>query len=457
VSADVAPDIVTRGYLCNSPPHSPLSGSTEIIPKLQHGGFDGGAKNCFFGTWNPPAFVTLIGQLESGKTSAKSPLQSNPDAELEPGVITLAGRNVTVYPTGSRVGVFFEYHICFEGYDVFIHKDITPKNDNPQIWVEYRAESILKYGGLYQAQQVLLDFLQELGFTKERERVSRIDIQVMIDVPVSAFTKLYLGDHDVTKARGFEINGKKRRWGKQIETFDTGNSSRIGLCIYDKRWEIRKKMNKETAAKYTKTIENIGEEWWESARPITRVEFRLGREALKALGVDSLEDFRHREEAIVKYLTHDWFRLLKDEKVRGTENDAAIHPLWERVQSLFLQHFSGADVPDVKWKKPSRVSVDSVALDKQGVGCLSASSVARFGKLNSVADLCLRLHWLVDHTVDEDTFEKYNRVAKRIEVEKGVVFGEPSKETPQGSFGNDLVRSRDLGRFMAPPKFHLRR
>ena len=132
------------------------------------------------------------------------------------------------------------------------------------------------------------------------------------------------------------INGKKKQWGKHIETFDTGDIARCQLCIYDKRLEINKKMNKETAAKYTKTIENIGEEWWNSNRPITRIEFRLSRSALKALGVDSLEDFRRREHAIVEYLTHHWFRLLEKEKVRGTENEAAVHPLWERVRSLFF-------------------------------------------------------------------------------------------------------------------------
>ena len=51
-----APDLVTRGYLCNSRPTSALPGSGEVIPEIKHGGFDGGAKNCFFGTLESRGF-----------------------------------------------------------------------------------------------------------------------------------------------------------------------------------------------------------------------------------------------------------------------------------------------------------------------------------------------------------------------------------------------------------------
>ena len=421
LTSPLAPGIVTRGYLCNSSPNSPIPVTPDVTPEIKHGGFDGGALNCFFGTWNEDAFVTLVGHCESVKSRVSMTRQCNPDDKSEPEILTLAGRCVVVHSGGSRIGqVYYAYHISFEGYDVFIHKDLTPKNDNPQIWVDYRAESILKYGSLYAAQDVLLVFLLLLGFTKVRERPSRIDIQGMIDVPVSAFTKLYLGDHDVGKGRNFTINGKKKAWGKVIETFNTGTENRLELCMYCKRSEIRKKYNDETAAKYDKTIENIGKEWWESDRPVTRIEFRLHREALKAFGVESLEDFHKRERAIVKYLTTDWFRLLEKPKVRGTENDAAIHPLWKRVQNLFFQYFSCAEIPAVKWKKPTLVSVDCNARIKQGLGNLAMAAVAKSGEQRSPSALRNRTCELVHYSKDE--VEKYNGRIRRIEVEKGIKF-----------------------------------
>jgi hypothetical protein len=38
-------------------------------------------------------------------------------------------------------------------------------------------------------------------------------------------------------------------------------------------------------------------------------------------------------------------------KVRGHENTAELHPIWERVRTLFLTHFSGAEVATVEWKR----------------------------------------------------------------------------------------------------------
>lgn len=428
------PGIVTRRHLCNSPPVCLFSSSPKVAPKIKHGGFDGGAKNCFFGMWGDVPFTTLTVACESGKTRALSNRQSNPDAELEPEVISLAGRDVIIYPSGSRIGcVYYDYHLCFEGFDVFIHKDKTPKNKQPQIWVDYRSESILTYDSLYRAQAILLDFLSALGFTKFEEggeRVSRLDIQVMIDVPVSAFTKLYLADHDVSKGRNFKINGKKKCWGKYIETFETGScSKRVQLCVYDKRAEIHKKENAENAYKYEKTKENIGRAWWDSGKPITRIEFRLGREALNALEVESLEDFRVRERGIVQYLTHHWFRLLEKPKVRGTESEAPVHLLWRRVQKLFEQYFSCAEIPPekVKWKEATRLSVDSTALGKQGLGCYSSAAAPIFGVQKSVAALRNRIlnvaHRSVD-SVNDEALEKYNKRVRLIEVTKGVKFEE---------------------------------
>ena len=405
ISPDVAPSVVTRGCSCNSSPMSALPCNPESIPKtpekILHGDIDY-VKNSFFGTWNPSDFATFTGQCESAKTSISLVRQSNPGAELEPEITTLAGRDVIVNPSGVRIGkgAYYAHHLTFEGFDVFIHQDEKPKNDNPQIRFDIRAEARLNYGA-YGAQQVLVDFLSQLGFTVESEKLSRLDIQVMIDVPVSAFVKFYLADHDVGGGRNFRINGKKKTWGKQIETLDIGDRKRIHLSIYDKRQEIAKKYNAETAAKYDKTIENIGAAWWHSDHAITRIEFSLGRDSLRAWGVNSLEDFRLRERAIVEYLTHKWFRLLKNPKVRGTENDAEIHPIWKRVQSLFFQYFCCADVPAVKREKPTRVSVDSERLENQGGGCYVNATASRYGKQKSMEDLRHRLHAALDDFVVE--------------------------------------------------------
>jgi hypothetical protein len=419
-------------------------GGADVTPKIKHGSIDGGGKICYWLAENEEAYTTLIGALESGKQRALSANQCNEDGKPEPVIITLSGREVTLdawdgvdwevvaHPTGARIGVYYAYRISFGGMDVFFNKDMTPKNDQPNIWVDYRAESVLKYDShLYGADSVFRDFMSSLGFTIVRDRLSRIDPQIMIDISVREFLKLYLGDHDVSKPRNFTVNGKKKAWGKVIETLKTVTENRIELDIYDKRAEIRKKYNIETAAKYDKTIENIGKEWWESDRPVTRVEFRLFRDALRHLGVESLEDFRKRERAIMEYLTYDWFRLLAKPKVRGTESEAPIHPDWVRVQELFFKYFSCAEVPKVKWQKPQPVSVDSKRLIKQGLGCLASAVVVEQKNERALENCMCRFV-----SVDKEMLEKHHRKVRRREVEQGVEYVE---ETMVGFDGQEVT------------------
>ena len=121
-------------------------------------------------------------------------------------------------------------------------------------------------------------------------------------------------------------------------------------------------------------------------------------------------------------LLHHWFRLLAKEKVRGTENEAAVHPLWERVRSLFFQYFPCAEVPEVKWQKPSRISIDSEALNKQGMGCLLGAVASIYGAQQSISDLRNRVVEVASCSVNGENHEKYNRRIRLIEVEKGVKF-----------------------------------
>ena len=441
-----APGIVTLGYLGNSSENSPVSGSSCVTPKVKHGGFDGGSKIHYFGTWNEEAFVTLTGRLESAKTSISSTNQSNGDDKLQPGELSLVGLAVRLYLTGSGKGLpsYYAYHIQFAGFDVFIHRDMSPKNNNPQICVDYRAESILTYGSIYAAQDVLLDFLSTLGFTMTRNRLSRTDLQVMLDVPVSKFTNLFLDNKCVGKGRNWTINGKRKKWGNLIETFSIGDKKRIQLCIYDKRLEVEAKWNPDDELKYRKTIENIGTEWWDDKkRPVTRVEYRIGRDVLHEFGIESLEDFRRYERAIVQYLTHDWFRLLAKEKVRGTENDAAIHPIWERVQSLFFQYFTCAEVPAVQWKKPIRLSADSKTLNKQGMGCLASAVAYSSAPLTGEKSLQHAMCDNVRELVDEKLYRKALYKRRMSEIKQGVIFDKPPYRL---EFDDDQLERKHLAR-----------
>jgi hypothetical protein len=290
-------------------------------------------------------------------------------------------------------------------------------------------------------EQFVLPFLKRLGLTIHADKPSRIDMQVMIDVPAADFCQLFESGHVVTKLRKFSIDGTVNRTVNK-ETLTLGTTAKVQVCIYDKGKELRSQ--KSNVVKEAFFVERcIGDEWINSGRPITRVEIRLGRAALKCLGVNTVADLKERECAIVSLLTHDWFRILESPKVRGHENTAAIHPVWERVRKLFGSYFSGAEVKDVVWEKNQSVSCDPVALERQALGCISKALACRFGEQSSRASSVeLGNGWI--ERVGNELHEKLNCVAEHVRIKTGIELG----ITVQGGsmYDVELDHIQNLGR-----------
>ena len=204
------------------------------------------------------------------------------------------------------------------------------------------------------------------------------------------------------------------------ETLRLGSISKVQIEFYNKRAQMPK-MGLEKGILFQTHC--LGDEWCNSDRPITRIEIRLGRDALKCLGVNTFSDLKERERAIVELITHDWFRILEKPKVRGCENTAAIHPVWLRVCELFRSYFSGADV-DVKWEKNQSVSCDPVALERQALGCISKALGARFGEQeNRQLSVELLTGW--GERVQNELHEKINSYAEHVRIKTGIKLGLP--------------------------------
>ena len=65
-------------------------------------------------------------------------------------------------------------------------------------------------------------------------------------------------------------------------------------------------------------IKASGKEWfkliwkdngWEGKKDVWRIKFQLRREALKELGIDSVEDIKDNEERLWNYLTTKWLKM----------------------------------------------------------------------------------------------------------------------------------------------------
>ena len=409
------PQLLTGGIPSSFFPKTP-SLPLEEVAEFSHGGYDGGIEVGFVATWNDSNFSTVMAKLESAKERACE-IQKGPEGFK----IEIAGEEVLVMPTGGKVGgLLYKYRFLCRGVEFLIHSN--PPEGRQPVRVRYLAESLTGNNFFVVHEQFTMKFLKRLGLTVHADKPSRIDMQVMIDVSASEFIRLFESGHVVTKLRKGSIHFVNGNVVKK-ETLTLGSSSKVQVCIYDKRKELSKNnLHKQVSiVKYC-----IGDEWFNSERPITRIEIRLGRVALKCLGVNTVSDLKEREHAIVDLVTHDWFRILEKPKVRGCENRAAMHPVWERVRALFSSCFSGSDVSGVKWEKNQNVVCDPVALEAQALGCLSKALACRFGEQSVQSSVDSGISWIMRE--QKKLNEKVNTTAEHIRLKTGIVLGESIEE-----------------------------
>jgi hypothetical protein len=328
------------------------------------------------------------------------------------------GKAVFLKPTGAKVGDnVYSFIFVFNGITFFVHRN--PKGGIQPVRVRYGTAPLIQYG-LFAVHKAVLDFLSSIGFTVTKEKISRLDMQVMVEQEASDFFDLVGTGHVVKRATKWNLHGKS----DGIQTYTLGSiGNGIELCIYDKKEELWECSVKDPV-KFKLMIEHcIGEESFLSDRPLTRVEFRLRRDTLRRLSFDTVADLQNNERGLADWLTSNWFRLLKEPKVRGHENTAELHPLWLEVRSAFFRWFSGsANDEPVKWHNPELVSCDPTALEKQAAGCLANAAALRFGKQENKEQAVGIFRMLLDHYASV-MFDKVNEIANRVLVMSGVQLG----------------------------------
>jgi hypothetical protein len=343
----------------------------------------------------------------------------------------VGGRKVIVFPSGAREGLYYKYRIQLDGVMFLIHHN--PPKGRQAIRLRYTADALI--ANPFQAIHThSLEFLTTLGFTVQSDIPSRIDFQVMVDVPISAFQRFEQNNHCVSKLRNGGWRFKGLGAGKKYRGLTLGHINKVELCIYDKRKEME---HRGYAEKDVLLMNKAGMAWWnDTNRPITRVEFRVGREALRAFGVKRMADLFERERAIVNKLTWDWFRVLANPKVRGTENKAVVHPIWARIRSLFLLYFNGNAVKEVEWTKPEPIACEQTTLVKQGLGCFVRPLGMRYGKPQDEQTLLKQINDIASVHLSS-VFAKVNAFVSKTEVLTGIRLGQEAYD--------DVEQALDVG------------
>ena len=377
------------------------------------GGYDGGVELGFDGKWPDKTFERIIGTLEAGRVASQ---QKHNDARF----ITLGDRPFLVQPYGGGKAVNYRYIIEGDGMKLYFHH--KPDGGIQPVRLRYGFESLIGCN-LFRVHDDTRRWLNKLGFVIEKETLSRVDMQVMIHRKTSDFLRPIANGQMVTKVRKWANHGN----GSSAETFKIGSD--IEICIYDKAAEMLNAIVSDPIKFGLMQLVCFGKNW-APCHPVTRIEFRLRRDALKVKGINTMQDLQEIEPALVEWLTTKWFRILEEPKIRGHENTQAVHPIWQEVQETFRAYFPGINGirREIQPNRKRRLSCEAMPLIKQAGGCLATAIALQFGKQPSKQQL-MHLVNAVLETLDDRMLERTNERAEEFQVKTGVTAGNAAYET----------------------------
>jgi len=404
---DLFPPLTNRGVtkhetICSENQYfqSPQFQSIETSQNKILGGYDGGVEVGFNGHWSDLKFKTILQTLETAKNAAEN--EGGDERFVE-----LGGKTFSVYAHGANCGAHYKYVIEGSGIKIYIHAN--PKGPIQPVRLRYGFEALCGRD-LFAVHADILEWFQEIGFYVEGEIVSRADFQVMSHRPMAEFMQLIFSNRSVQRAK----TANTRTQGGKFETFTLGTA--IQLCIYDKRKEL---IDTCDEVKMSLLVNDcLGGEFPDD---LTRIEFRMRRDALRVFNINTIQDLLERENAMVDYLTNDWFRLIKEEKQKGHTAEQDFDPIWQEVRNLFFEYFPGPieNRKPVERKDSRRaIKCTGESLIKQAVGCLATAAALAKGVFET-GEQALNF---VREVVTEKVQTLVTRVRERV-VELGIVRG----------------------------------
>ncbi|MBR0192562.1 MAG: hypothetical protein IJQ31_10910 [Thermoguttaceae bacterium] len=386
-----------EGGRANASPEALAPASNTGLTKYHFprnwGGYDGGCEASFMGEWDEKQFEKLSERLDHARQAAD-------DGKTALSYVNFGGFIWSVRASGAGIG-FFKYKFVLESHGVKLYIHSNPKNSIPPVCVRFGFECLVRTD-LFSAVETLRKCLYDEGFKIKEEKISRVDMQVMIPVNISEFVAaLQAGPRVCTRCRGGFQMYASLKTGK-IETI-TISSENCELCIYDKHRQV---LVSDPVYYDTFCKEFLGDEMALVPKNLTRVEFRFKRGFLRRYGVDNFDDLQKSAYALVEIASRDWFRILARDKVRGSENEIPDAPIWAHVRAAFEYYFYETDsknksMSDLKNNRVVRPAPSVDRLIKQAMGCLSSAASFMLEKVFSVSQLVEYYTQVVTQEADE--------------------------------------------------------
>jgi hypothetical protein len=427
--------ICPNGEIATDTTESPTS--SKVIPQLQRGGYDGGIEVGFEG-WYIDGVALILQKLEKAKQKA---MENSACCFLD-----ICGRSVLVESSGANAGLHYKYVFTLDGVKFLIHHN--PPKERQAVRIRYGATSLIGHN-FFDVHKKVLEFLRDFGLVITRECLSRVDLQVLVDEPVSLFKSLIKSNCVVSRVHKYNEYGINDDNPTEVETIIYGSQSgRIELCIYDKARELLHCSKSDLVKFELLSRYCFGKNWLVEQTPITRVEFRLWREVLREIDINTVSDLQRRENDLVKWLTYHWFRILARPKVRGHENTAAIHSVWQKVIDLFCYWFQGErdesgqliSSRPILFDRQQSISCNPDSLERQAMGCLSKAFAYRHGVQSTLPMFRDVLLSFMNKKAGL-MYDRMNYNARQIEISKGVKLGEDVPDThleiPEAGYNNE--------------------
>jgi hypothetical protein len=347
-------------------------------PKRIYGGYDGGVEAGFDGVWSPTKFETLRETLCVAKQAAD-------DGDHEKSYVELGGRlwKVSAKGTGGS-GPKYKFVLEHHGVKLYIHNN--PQGDIQPVRVRFGFHALCKCN-LFECVHTLKETLLSIGFRITTEKISRVDMQILLERPVTDFVDAMQGDTVVTQCRGSREIHENIRTGR-LETI-LYKSDTTEMEIYDKRAQILG-TDKETYELFRRFVLGSGS----LPDELTRVEYRFRRDALRRYGINTFEDLRTSALALIQIATSEWFRILDTAKDKGNETRQKICSLWQEVVDQFEYYFSDENDENIERTRQDlknyvvvKESPKVEMLVKQAAGCIASVCAFCLDKVEDIEQL----------------------------------------------------------------------
>ena len=320
-------------------------------------------------------YIAFQGSVSDVTRRALNVAKTSAMAAGEPVFARIAGLAGHVADTGATGG----YRYRFE-QGPLAAKWLFKENADPNewnLWAEVPASALAEFG-VMRCVYHLREDLEKMDSRIKNEAVNRFDICVDINsdgfipspknLSVHSHTRVkqHFGD-DEHDARKLEVVGA----GKNIQTITIGKMPGKQISIYDKRREA-------TYSQKSVWWEIWGKKKEELTQPVWRVELRFGKTALRAVGVETIDDVLAKGGDMILKAMRSCRYLVTENTDEKRSRDTPDHYFWTFAKKA-LSEFSGGPAEGANTGKIKRVIRDDHInlLEKQALGLLKTLSALR--------------------------------------------------------------------------------